>query len=318
MPQPRRELVHPLHAASYHCVTRCVRRGWLCGIDDYLGKSFEHRKAWVADRILEVGSIFACGIYGYAVMSNHFHLVVHMSPSAAAAWSDEEIATRWVRLFPTGSEKNDQRKIDDILIAPDRIATYRTRLSDLSWLMKSINEPIARRANAEDEVKGHFWEARFKCQLLQREADFLSAMTYVDLNPVRAKMAQGVSTSKHTSVQARFQAIRNDPQEAHKPLLPIVGVQSFNLNITVADYIELVDFTGRQCAANKRDQIDSKEPKALTRLGLSADHWTVKVQGVGSGYWRIVACLEDLRAKATEMGKRVMFGVGLAMFLERI
>ena len=66
MTQARKTLVDPTHAATYHCVARCVRRTWLCGFDDYARKSFEHRKPWVERRILEMGEIFACGIYAYA------------------------------------------------------------------------------------------------------------------------------------------------------------------------------------------------------------------------------------------------------------
>ena len=91
--------------------SRCVRRAWLCGFDDYLGKSFEHRKPWVERRILEMGEIFACGIYAYTVMSNHYDLVVHMSPATANGWSAEEVARRWVKLYPTGKSETDQRKI---------------------------------------------------------------------------------------------------------------------------------------------------------------------------------------------------------------
>ena len=40
------------------------------------------------------------GLYAYAVMSNHVHLVVYVDPAVAQAWSDEEVAERWVRLFP--------------------------------------------------------------------------------------------------------------------------------------------------------------------------------------------------------------------------
>ena len=111
MTQARKTLVDTGHAASFHCVARCVRRAWLCGFDDYLGKSFEHRKPWVERRILEMGEIFACGIYAYTVMSNHYDLVVHMSPATANGWSAEEVARRWVKLYPTGKSETDQRKI---------------------------------------------------------------------------------------------------------------------------------------------------------------------------------------------------------------
>jgi len=158
MAQARKTLVDPAHAASYHCVSRYVRRSWLCGFDDYLQKSFGHRKPWVEQRILELGQIFACGIYAYAVMSNHYHLVVHMSPSAANDWRTYEVARRWVKLYPTGKSDTDQLKINAILQNEATIKLYRQRLTNLSWLMKSISEPIARRANAEDKVGGRFWQ----------------------------------------------------------------------------------------------------------------------------------------------------------------
>jgi hypothetical protein len=72
-----------------------VRRSWLCGEDDLTKKSFEHRKLWVEKRILELGTIFACGIYSYAFMSNHLHLVVHMSPQTSNAWTPDDVAARW-------------------------------------------------------------------------------------------------------------------------------------------------------------------------------------------------------------------------------
>jgi len=158
MTQARKTLVDPAHAASYHCVARCVRRSWLCGFDEYLEKSFEHRKPWVEQRILELGEIFACGIYAYAVMSNHYHLVVHMSPSAANDWSAYEVARRWVKLYPTGKSDTDQLKVEAIVANETMIKIYRQRLTDLRWLMKSISEPIARRANTKDKVNGRFWQ----------------------------------------------------------------------------------------------------------------------------------------------------------------
>jgi hypothetical protein len=115
MTQARKTLVDPAHAATYHCVARCVRRSWLCGFDSYARKSFEHRKPWVERRIVELGGIFACGIYAYAIMSNHYHLVVHMSPSTSNAWQAEEVARRWVKLYPTGKSESDQQKIQAIL-----------------------------------------------------------------------------------------------------------------------------------------------------------------------------------------------------------
>ena len=135
--------------------------------------------------------------------------------------------------------------------------------------MKSQSEPIARKANAEDKVTGRFWEGRFGCQALLSEKSILAAMAYVDLNPVRAKIAGNIATSRYTSVKMRNQQLRKNPERANHQLMPLVGVRSFNLpDISVADYIELVDFTGRELHPGKRGKIEVSEPNALTKLGL--------------------------------------------------
>jgi hypothetical protein len=319
MTQARRQLVDPAHAGTFHCVNRCVRRSWLCGEDEYTGKSFEHRKPWVEKRILELGDIFACGVYSWAVMSNHLHIVVHMSPQTSNAWTGDEVAARWVKLYPAHTAEQCAQKANAIVENPGAVAEYRSRLTSLSWLMKSLSEPIARKANAEDKVTGRFWEGRFKCQALLSEKSILAAMTYVDLNPVRANIAEGISTSRYTSIKARNLEILRDQSKASEPLMPLIGVKSFNVpTLTAAEYIDLVDFTGREIYAGKRGKIDATEPRALRKLGLDKDHWTMRVKGIGSGYWRVVGELEEIIDKAKEMAQRTLFGTGLARILSKI
>ena len=185
--------------------------------------------------------------------------------------------------------------------------------------MKSLSEPIARKANEEDKVAGRFWEGRFKCQALLSEKSILAAMTYVDLNPVRAKIASGISTSRYTSVKVRNQQLRKNPEHAIRLLMPLVGVRSFNMPlISEADYIELVDFTGRELHPGKRGKIAAHEPKALTKLGLDKNHWTMRVKGIGSGYWRVVGEVEELIDKAKEVSQRTLFGIGFARILNKV
>jgi len=69
--------------------------------------------------------------------------------------------------------------------------------------MRCLNEPIARRANAENQVTGHFEEGRFRWQLLPDDRAVLAAMAYVDLNPVRAGMAETPAASDHRSIKQR-------------------------------------------------------------------------------------------------------------------
>jgi len=187
-------------AGTFHCVSRCVRRAFLCGEDRLTGRSFEHRRQWVEDRIHELAGIFGVAIWGYAVMSNHVHVVVEILPEAVAKWSDDEVAQRWTRLYPR-QDQNAEMRAEMLAGNAERIMELRERLANLSWFMRCLVEPIARAANREDICKGRFWEGRFKCQALLDEEAVLAAIAYVDLNPVRAKICDTLEASVHTSAR---------------------------------------------------------------------------------------------------------------------
>ena len=105
---------------------------------------------------------------------------------------------------------------------------------------------------------------------------------------------------------------------ATQALTPLAGIISANFpRITTADYIALVDWTGRQLHPGKRGKIATDEPPALRKLGLDAAHWTMKVQGIGSGYWRAVGTVEELMQKAKHIGQKRLWGVGLARLIQR-
>jgi hypothetical protein len=91
MTYPRLQTVDPQTPGFFHCVSRCVRRAFLCGHDVYSGRSYEHRKTWVEDRLLALAECFAVGLYAYAVMSNHVHVVLHVDPQEASAWSGRDL-----------------------------------------------------------------------------------------------------------------------------------------------------------------------------------------------------------------------------------
>ena len=92
MTQARSSLIPPGQAGTFHCVQRCVRRAFLCGIDHYTGRSFEHRKDWVEQRLMRLAECFAVAVHAYAVMSNHLHLIVQLEPALVEQWSDAEVA----------------------------------------------------------------------------------------------------------------------------------------------------------------------------------------------------------------------------------
>ncbi len=213
MTRPRSALVSLSDTAWYHCVSRCVRRAFLCGHDHHSGQDFEHRRGWIANRVKELANIFAIDVAAYAVMSNHYHVVVRIDSARAQAWSTEQVLRRWTQLFtgpllvqryllsPGVRAAMGQGELEKV---QEMAETYRTRLADLSWYMRVLNESLARQANAEDDCTGRFWEGRFKSQALLDEQALLAAMAYVDLNPVRAGMADSLEASDYTSVQERL------------------------------------------------------------------------------------------------------------------
>ncbi len=300
---------------TYHCLSRCVRRAFLCGLDDYTGRSFEHRKAWIEQRLLELADIFAVSLHAYAVMSNHLHLVITVHPEAIDHWSDHDIAQRWLRLFPV---RDNNQRLQALLLQPERLAVLRQRLGNLSWFMRCLNEPIARRANAEDDCTGRFWEGRFKCQVLLDEHAVLAAMAYVDLNPIRAGIATELNDARHTSAKARIGHVQSTPQIATAPLSPMAGLPIAITPLRTIEYLELLAWTGRQAQPNQPGRRKTDPPPALARLGIRPPRWLLRVKATGSGYYRALGSAQALIDKAHALGQQWLKGVGLARQLERV
>ena len=317
MTRPRADIAPPDTAGAFHCVQRCVRRAFLCGIDDYTGQSFEHRRHWVEDRIRLDAECFAVAIEAYAVMSNHLHLVLRIDPATTAAWSDEDVAVRWVRLFPPREDSDEavMHKRQRILAHPERMSLLRQRLGNLSWLMRCLVEPIARRANREDGCKGRFWEGRYKCQRLCDERSLLAAMAYVDLNPIRAGMAEDLDGSVHTSVAARMADAKCDPSFVRAPLKPVAGNLAPATRLTTADYLQILDWTGRQLMPGKRGRIAGRAPSALAGIDHDSQCWMTRVAAFGSGWYRVIGTAQDLTALAERMGLAWLKGIRLALRL---
>jgi REP element-mobilizing transposase RayT len=210
---PRHEIVASDEVGVYQCIARCVRRAFLCGVDPLTGNDYEHRKVWIRERLQELASIFAIDICSYAVMSNHLHLILRVRPDLVQTWSDEEVALRWYRLFPPRDPATGQPvepsecDLNMILSDQERVVELRERLASLSWIMRTLCEPIARRANREDDCTGRFWEGRFKSQNLADEAAVLACSVYVDLNPIRASVVETPEQSEYTSVFDRIRSL---------------------------------------------------------------------------------------------------------------
>ncbi|MEH6394453.1 transposase [Pseudoalteromonas sp.] len=264
----------------YHCVSRCVRRAYLCGVDKYTGQSYEHRRQWVEDKLMRLASIFFIDICAYAVMSNHTHLVLHVDSKKAERINDRAIAIRWHKAFK-GSDltrrfaKGDTLSSTEAATVSDNIKQYRKRLMDISWFMRSLNEYIARRANKGDNCKGRFWEGRFKSQALLDESALLACMAYVDLNPVRAGIAGTPEGSDFTGVQKRIAAATVGKQPQY--LLRFSGMTTEHiakgLPFELTSYLTLIDATGRCIRADKTGHISNDLAPLLERVNISTENW---------------------------------------------
>jgi REP element-mobilizing transposase RayT len=352
----RGQYLDPLTVQIVHTRQRCVRRAFLCGRDPATGKDYEYRRQWIRDRLEFLASVFGIDCLTYAVLSNHVHLILRSRPDIVCSWSDEEVARRWLRLFPKRKGPDGQAaepgevELHQILNDPGRVAELRKRLSDISWWMRCTAEPIARRANREDEVTGHFWEGRYKAQLLLDEASLLACAMYVDLNPVRAAMAETPEASRYTGAFERIRDLghaypakvtkrQGNPQrtawlgprgersqpcrhsgwmsplqidERHDPAGADASgcgrrasLKGF-LSMSVASYLELLDWTGRQLASGKRGQIPNHLQPILRRLGIDSSRWCRLIGNFGRLFKRAAGRPESIMAEATRRGQSWM------------
>ena len=226
MATPRHLLVDPVNECDYHLVSRCVRRAFLCGFDDYTGRDCSHRRDWLVERLRRLAPCFAVDVYAYTVLDNHFHLVLRHDPLAHRDWSGDEVAHRWVEAFPPTERgavveelKPERREL--LLGDPKRLARARRTLGSMSDFMKHLKQPIARRANLEDDCEGHFFEQRFYSGALLTDEAMVAAMAYVDLNPVRARLADRIGEIRDTSISERL--LENSAEALADYLRPVLS-----------------------------------------------------------------------------------------------
>ncbi|ABZ77485.1 protein of unknown function DUF1568 [Shewanella halifaxensis HAW-EB4] len=311
MPRARSTLISLEDTPYYHCCSRVVRRAYLCGDDKYTGRNYDHRRGWVESQILKLTGVFAIDVAAYAVMSNHLHVVLYIDLETVNSWTDRDVVEQWHKLF-NGTDLTQKFAkgdvIEECMVASLKhsIATYRSRLSDISWFMRCLNEPIARQANYEDNCTGHFWEGRFKSQALLDEAAVLACMAYVELNPIRAKVAKTPEKSDYTSLQLRVKAALKCKQPAK--LLPFIGNerkhQPKGINFSLEDYLTLVDETGRIIRDDKRGAISANAEKILNRLNIPSANWIKITSEFGKLFHGPVGTLQELTYYCEHLEKR--------------
>jgi REP element-mobilizing transposase RayT len=241
----------------------------------------------------KLAQIFAIDLLAYAIMSNHYHIVVRLHPGKSESWSDDEIKERWGKVFSLPEDATT-----------DQLALWRERLCSLSWFMRCLNEPLARVSNREDDCKGRFWEGRFRCQALLDESALIRCMAYVDLNPIRAAVARTPETSPYTSIAAR---IRQRDQHL-APFVDCARQDADAIPISHRDYLQLLDWTGRQLHPEKSGQIPSYVPPILVRLNVDWNHWIDEMNHYGKWYYRAVGSMQAIEKYCQHLGQQWLKG----------
>jgi hypothetical protein len=262
-------------------------------------------------------------------MSNHYHVIVHVDADSAARWSENDVIERWERVFSLPVIVERYRSMEAISkaerdVVSEQVTKWRKRLHDISWFMRCINEPIARQANQEDGCTGRYWEGRYKSQALLDEKALAACMAYVDLNPVRAGIAETPEQSEYTSIKERIQQYQQNhsravEEDSPSGLLPFVGYPRQDmpkgLPFRLMDYLELVDWTGRAILENKRGFIPDNQPPILDRLQINPKHWLYVTQNFDSRFKGLVGASYELKAACRKLGYQRTPNLGAAQEL---
>ncbi|MFN7844517.1 MAG: transposase [Pirellula sp.] len=296
----RAEVFNPNEVAVLHVIARVCRRCFLFGDDPITGKNFDHRKLWIEHQIKVQAAQFGIDILAFSLMENHIHQVLRSRPDVVQTWDDSEVARRWLMICPKRKDDKGnaleptEAELDKVRNNPAEIEKLRTRLSDVSWWMRILCQKIGTRANREDQEVGKFFQGRFKAVRLLDEEAILACSVYVDLNPIRASIAESIENSRFTSGKLRFEAAKATSKANRNVdsfLAPVQIAKSEGCNsdktsvsrrrcsnkgflpISSLDYLQLLDLTARLQRSDKSGFSPSQLDPLMNRLGIELEEW---------------------------------------------
>lgn len=337
----RRDIIDLSQPGIYHCWSRCVRRAKLCGKDKYTKKDYDHRRDWVEARVEELARWFGIAVAYFAIMGNHLHLVLRTLPHVVEKWNDKQVVKRSIQIFPSKFEemgvKDGQPTHEQVRkFAKDRklVKELRSRLADPSWFLRQLKQYIASRSNQEDDCTGHFWEGRFKCRVVTDELGLLICGVYVDLNQIRAMEAASLEESKRTSAYRRIQGLlarrrkkrkaadwdgflcpistKGDGQDEGYPKAGTMQSRRVSdqglFEMSLDDYLRILDWTGRQTRRDKRGKISDDAPPILDRLGLSGASLVAFVEEFETLFGSVIGMAKSISNFAKKLNRRWIQG----------
>ena len=329
----------------YHCFNRIVRRSYLCGFDPRTGIDYSHRREWLYQRLKSLAKHFAIDVLGYAILSNHYHLILRNRPDLVQRMSDEQVVRAWLKICPSRGQRcrGLSRDPNDAEIHAEqsranRVQELRMRLSNPSWLIRQLSQYMGIRCNAEDQIRGHFWESRFGMRRLLDEAAVLACLAYVDLNPVRASMVGSIEDYPHVSIGERLRALDDDAVDTSSWLAPLeLAGQCDGTSVTVVnrlsrkqlaeildnssstelgslpmkleDYAELLRWLASQHRGDGTTAL-CRVPSILTKLKLDPVGFSSSANQFGRRFSTAAGCPASLAIEAERRGRLRIHGLG--------
>ncbi len=304
MRRPRSERIPVGTAGIWHITSRCVRRERLLEAPG--------ARAWLADRLAAWLDVLAVDLLGYALMGNHFHLVLRTRPDVAKGWSVSEVRQRWAALRAVAdgrpatvgsTPKAGPWEAGDTALA-------RAELSHPGVMLKAVKEGLARRLNLQTGATGHVWEGRYHDVALIDAGGVLAALVYVDLNPVRAGLAPmpGVSvfcsarhrrapdlTAEDAALAGRLRVL-----EGH-PLLDGEGQHQGSWSWTSGQVADLTEATA-QALRDPQASLPAWAEALLPRLGIRRSAWAEGMAVGGSVTGNVLGSWQS-RRRASPHGR---------------
>ena len=330
----RAEVFNPNEVAILHVIGRVVRRCFLLGNDPVTGKNYDHRKIWIEDQLKHLAANFGIDLLSFAILSNHFHLILRSRPEVVATWDDSEVARRWLMLCPVrrnddhSPEEPNEFELNSIRNDPDKLDSIRSRLSDVAWWMRLLCQNIGTRANREDLEVGKFFQGRYRAVRILDEETLLACAAYVDLNLIRAAMAETIEGSDFTSVQRRIQTVQQTIatessagtidsflvpltiDEKKDPIGPCPNQTRQRcsdkgfLSMSLGDYLELLDASARLVRADKSGSTPVDIAPIFERLKLDVGYWKLQIQEFGRLFSHMAGKPKDVYEMRSLISKR--------------
>jgi putative transposase len=329
----RKHLIDKERPGYYLLSNRCVRQGLHLGegpVNEYLQRE---RKVFVEELLVKLCFVFMVRLLTWSLMNNHYHLVLFFNPKRVKKLSDQQIAELVLALDVKSPQRSDwdektrKRWLEQFVKNKEEVRKWRSNLSDPSKFMAYFDEVIARNFNKLDKCKGHFWQDRFHSLKLEDRAAVMMAMSYVDLNPVRAGASMDLIRSHHTAISHRIRAncagelsaemdraLEPRAVELNKSLCPMEElfeeIEWPVLPVGLGEYVEMLDDMGRLLKEGK-GSLKEETAETLRQMGLNPESWEM-IMNLEKNFRNRVGSREALESEARDHERSHYQGISKA------